>query len=470
MGSIVGRVTVSDGTGGAAIDMNALVDALDRRARQAGTDGATNVLRGMVATITEVLGGLEDRLERIEAKVADSGAAEAAEVRGSLAGVHDRLGRLEDAFVQAVESSTEGSATMVGEIRSAVHDAVASAIPEPPPPAPAPQPVAPVDTSGLERGLSELAERVAAIDNAQVLAGVSSLADTVRGLEARLERASRADEEAADADRRAVRESVAGVQAELARLSGRLANDGGEQRTLAAIGELRTVWESGSERLDRVLAAMRGSLEDGLGSATGDAPTATQLRELQSAIERAGRDDSAGRVIGLVEARLSAGLDAMVQRAESAVEASGGVREAVEAATGRIAEMTRAIEDLTATVESLGARVERETAVAIEGLGGHIVDRLAGIADQHARDSTDTRDAVLGTLRREAELLTQRVAALTQAMEAVAAALDEHARRTENTFGRRAGEVGRKLAVDFGLRPRKDEAATPSRELGRGGD
>lgn len=463
--SIVGLMTASDGTGGASIDLNSLVEALDRRARQAGTDGATNVVRGMVATITEVLGGLEDRLERIEGAVSEAGRAGAVELRGSLAGMHDRLGRLEDAFVQAVESSTESSTAMVGEIRDAVREAVASAVPEPAPPAP-PSPAP--DMSGVERQLGAVTERVAAIDNAEVMAGIGSLADVVRGLEGRVERTSRLDDEAAASERRAVRESLAAVQTELARLSARLGNDDRESQALAAIAELRTAWETGSDRVDRVLGAVRATLEERADEAAGDVPTGSQLRELQAAIERASRDDSAGRAIGLVEARLSAGLEAMVQRAETAVDASQAVRHAVEAATGRIAEMTHAVEDLAAAVESLGARVERETATAIESIGGHIVDRLGGIADQQARDTVDTRDALTGSLRREAELLTQRIAALAKAMETMTATLDDHVRRTENTFGRRAGEVGRKLAVDFGLRPRKDDEPAPARELGRG--
>jgi hypothetical protein len=457
----VGRVT--DAAPG---DIGALVEALDRRARQSGTEGATNVLRGMVATITEVLGGLEDRLERIEGTVAEAGATEAAEVRGSLAGLHDRMGRLEDAFVQAVESSTEGSDSIVSEIRAALAET------------PSVPPVAPEVAPELVRRLDDLVAKVVAFDgrlgsiepaatappDGQVLTGLANLADVVRGLEARLERMERAGND--DAATRAVQEHLTGIQAELARMSARVVENQRDDRVLGAVGELRAAWEAGHDRLDRGVGAVRNALEAGSGRTEG-ATTSAELRDLQAAIERIGRDDNAGRLVGLIEARLGAGLEAMVSRSDAAIDASRDVRDAVQAATGRVAEMADAVDALAAAVESLGARVERETAVAIEGIGGKIVDRLATIADQQSRDATSTNDTLVDALRRESELLTQRIAALTQATEAMGATLDEHVQRTENTFSRRAGDVGRRLAEDFGLRSRKDDPEA-ARELGRG--
>src|SRR5688500_9225552 len=84
----------------------ALVEALDARARQAGTEGATTVLRGMVGTLSETMGSIEDRLERVEAHVSGaapgSGETTLAEaVQSALASFNARLGRLEEAFAKA---------------------------------------------------------------------------------------------------------------------------------------------------------------------------------------------------------------------------------------------------------------------------------------------------------------------------------------------------------------------------------
>lgn len=517
-------MTDPGGAGPPATDLTNLVEALDRRARQAGTEGASTVLRGMVGTITEVLGGLEQRLDRIEGGIADAHGAGASEVQGSLAGLHDRLGRLEEAFVQAVESSAAGSDALLAEIRAAIEAST--------PDLPAPidvgrelesavretrsavaETVAGIDgrLSQLAEGIARLDERVASAetgsdkpnDDGEMLAGLAHLADVVRSLEARMERADQSRND--DQGRRALQESLVAVQTELSRLGARLGDGPRDERALAAIGELRAAWETGHDRLDRVVGAVRAAVEGEASGAAGtrDLATASQLRQLEAAIERLARNDSAGRLVGLVEARLSTGLDAMVARADSAADASARVSDAVEAATRRVAETAHAVEQLTAAVESLGARVERETSVAIEGVGSRIADRLDRIADQQSRDTEVAHDAlrseigkvsveigkvsaevaertagtgeaaaakVAEALQREAELLTQRIAVLARGVDGLRTMLEDHLRRTENTFGRKAGEMGRRLAVDFGLRAQpRDEDTGPSRELGRGG-
>ncbi len=510
-------MTDPGGAGPPATDLTNLVEALDRRARQAGTEGASTVLRGMVGTITEVLGGLEQRLDRIEGGIAEANGAGASEMQGSLAGLHDRLGRLEEAFVQAVESSTTGSDALLAEIRATIE----ASTPDPPAPVDVgrelegavretqtavAETVAGIDgrLSQLAEGIARLDERVASAettsgkphDDGEMLAGLAHLADVVRSLEARMERVDQARND--DEGLRALQESLVAVQTELSRLGGRLGDGSRDERALAAIGELRAAWEAGHDRLDRVVGAVRAAVEgDASGpSGTRDLATASQLRQLEAAIERLARNDSAGRLVGLVEARLSTGLDAMVARADSAADASARVNDAVEAAARRVAENAHAVEQLTAAVESLGARVERETSVAIEGVGSRIADRLDRIADQQSRDTEVAHDAlrseigkvsgevaertagtgetaaakVAEALQREAELLTQRIAVLAKGVDGLRTMLEDHLRRTENTFGRRAGEMGRRLAVDFGLRaqPRDDDTG-PSRELGRGG-
>lgn len=57
-------------------------------------------------------------------------------------------------------------------------------------------------------------------------------------------------------------------------------------------------------------------------------------------------------------------------------------------------------------------------------------------------------------LRRQLELLDQRTAALATALDAMRALLQAHVDDTANSLGRRAGEAGRRLASDLGLRGR----------------
>ena len=80
----------------------------------------------------------------------------------------------------------------------------------------------------------------------------------------------------------------------------------------------------------------------------------------------------------------------------------------------------------------------------------------------------DTATKVKDLLHREFEMLTQRVAAMSASLEATRTLLDQHVEDTAQSLGRRASEVGRKLAADLGFRPRKDERRDP-RELNRGG-
>ena len=109
----------------------AIVEALDVRARQAGTEGATTVLRGMLGSVSETLASIEHRLETMEARLGggDSASGLADQVQAGLGAFNIRLGRLEEAFVKAVEDSGSGTQTVVDEVRSAV---IASL----PPPAP----------------------------------------------------------------------------------------------------------------------------------------------------------------------------------------------------------------------------------------------------------------------------------------------------------------------------------------------
>ncbi len=82
--------------------------------------------------------------------------------------------------------------------------------------------------------------------------------------------------------------------------------------------------------------------------------------------------------------------------------------------------------------------------------------RVAVVTPAPAPARDDGR--LLAALRAESELLTQRVAALAVGVEATRSLLEQHVEDTEQTVGRKAGELGRRLAADFGLRTKGRES------------
>ena len=103
-----------------------------------------------------------------------------------------------------------------------------------------------------------------------------------------------------------------------------------------------------------------------------------------------------------------------------------------------------------------------------------LTQRLASASPASSPAPSTDLDEVLDRLdhavRREAELLTQRVAALAVGVEASRVLLEQHLQDTENSLGRKAGEVTRRLAADFGIRSRRSGPGgrRDPRELGSG--
>ncbi len=62
---------MSDAGRATPANVSALVEALDERARQAGSEGATTAVKGVLASVAESLRGIESRLERLEEQVAE---------------------------------------------------------------------------------------------------------------------------------------------------------------------------------------------------------------------------------------------------------------------------------------------------------------------------------------------------------------------------------------------------------------
>lgn len=109
--------------------VSALVEAIDARARQAGSEGAATLLRGTLSSVSEVLTAIQDRLDRLEDLVADrpeSVTSISDQVQAGLASFNARLARLEEAFVRAVEDSGSGT-DVVDQLRQTVMRALQEA-------------------------------------------------------------------------------------------------------------------------------------------------------------------------------------------------------------------------------------------------------------------------------------------------------------------------------------------------------
>ena len=120
-------------------NVSALVDAIDVRAKQAGAEGATEVMQRMLGSVSDVLAAISDRLDHVEDLLGSderrggggaggSGAVVEA-VQAGLTSFNARLGRLEEAFVQAVDDSGSGTQSVVDEVRTVVTRALEEAVP-----------------------------------------------------------------------------------------------------------------------------------------------------------------------------------------------------------------------------------------------------------------------------------------------------------------------------------------------------
>lgn len=504
-------------------NINALVEAIDARARQAGSDGAATLLRGMIGSVSEVLASIQDRLDRMEDLLAEgaggsaggaTGGALAEQVQAGLATFNARLGRLEEAFVQAVEDSGSGTDAVVDQLRRTIVEAISEHQPPPAPPAPPPVDLGPQ----LEEVMNPIRAR---------LTGLEQLI-RARG------------EERTD--------PVAPIRAALAPIAERL--DGLEIA-------VRSANDTNSERIARIdaatapLATQVAALAAAPKEEQEDRPPLLDpelVARLEATIEQLGRDEATAKVVALVEERVGAGVQAVVERSEAtgrAVDALGeaqaelrrrvdDVARAVEAAAtgqqrmaedtaeaanqrlgGRFSTLGDRISGLDARLDTIVARLtdaeppaaavdHTETLQRIEQALAkpppvdhsetlqRIEQAVAKLAD--AADDITTRltaleerpppppppppppapqpvddQRVVDTVRREAEMLTQRVAALAVGVEAARALLQQHVEETENSLGKKASVVTRKLAADFGLGNRRGRGGgRDRRQLGTG--
>lgn len=352
---------MSEASGGTtSANVNAIVEALDRRAKQAGVEGAEVVVQSAIRSVSEALDAIEDR-----------------------------LARLETAFVRALEGS--------------------SVAPEAPPPAPAVDLTPVVERlEAIERRVAELGSSPADVDLGAWVAALDELMPAA-----------------------APAAPTPPVSVDLTPVLERL--DAIDRR----VGEL-----GGGSPADVDLGAWVAALEAAMPSTPPPrapqpapvdlTPVLERLDDLEEELRttRSAPTTHPGQLVSLVEERLGAGLSAIVNRTESALQ--------------NVAELHEANERIARRLEALDSSVR-----AIEVDAGAVTE------------------PVLHGVQQQFELLTQRVAALHVGVEATRAMLDQHVQDTANSLGRKAGEVGRRLAADFGLRTKRSDPSR-TREIGPG--
>ena len=468
-------------------NVSALVEALDARARQAGSEGAASLVRGMLGTVAETLGTVEERLERIESQVTgaagDNSVVDA--VQSSLSAFNTRLGRLEEAFVQAVEESGSGTQAVVDQIRQVV----ASSLPQQSPSA------------------SELLGPV-----------LDALTNRLDRLEAAFDRRMTALEERPAPEFPPFPEfpefpempppaAPVDLQPVLDRLDAIERRPMPEPPSFPDIDVRGPVADALAPLLERI-----GQVEEQL-TRLADAPPPeppappldpSLVDRLDQAATVLARDERGAKLIALVEERIAAVVRAVAERADAArndvatlrdeqaalAKQLDDVRAAARAATDAVVQgfdrsgrdVQQSLDRSTEEVQRSTEELRRELRATSDKVAASVADSMApvaGVATQleELRDRLGELDArvmaagdasvVVDALRREAELLTQRVAALAVGVEATRSMVEHLADASEASLGRRAGEVGRRLAHDLGLRPRRP-APRRERELGRG--
>jgi outer membrane murein-binding lipoprotein Lpp len=519
-----------------ANNVAALVEAIDARARVAGSEGAATLLRGMIGSVSEALGEVQDRIERVEDLLTDRPAPEAAlidQISTSLQSFHSRLGRLEEAFVQAVEDSGSGTDAVVEQVRGIVASALRDA---PPPPAAlaVPDEQARASLYRIETALTRFAAD-------RLPDPIPVLDAAVDRLGARLDALEQLARALADAPPPAapdppdlstpLEEALAPLRAKLTGLE-QLIRARGDDRP-DQTGAFRAALAPIAERLDGLELAARGAdgASDERSRRLDAVPTRLSgldekmkqlvekvsepqpsldlevLARLEEAVDALARGESAARLVQLVEERLGAAVRAMSDRADSTRRAIDELEESRAADRHRMDDLASAVRALAGTIarlpEQTGEVAGQQMAGRLSTLGDRLEGldarldgadaRLAGIDDNVAAvheklgplgqldrldrldrlaaapfDVSQVVDAITGSVRREAELLTQRVAALAVGVEAARVMLEQHVEETENSIGRRAGEMTRRLAADFGIRKPRTSPRRDPRELGPG--
>lgn len=134
---------------------------------------------------------------------------------------------------------------------------------------------------------------------------------------------------------------------------------------------------------------------------------------------------------------------------------------------GMFTSFTEVLGDLEGRLESIEAALRHgppDLNARLAGLERSVLElsdavRSQAGAPRPAPAPADTANgnelaALAAVVRAQSELLDQRTAALAAAIDALRVLLQTHVDDTAQSIGRRAGEAGRRLASDLGLRAR----------------
>ena len=511
--------------GPAAPSVQALLDALDARSRTQAEDAAGRLLGHALDRVGEALASIEQRLGTLEAK------GDNAAVFTQVVELGARLERFEQAFYRAVSEGGDGSdvvrnietvirqgtgdyvkaleslrerqqaeleamrATLEEVVRHETQAAAQTA---------GPAQAEPVDLTPLIVRLDEVSAKIQRPTT-------DAMRELAERLEAQLDRLHESfprlnelrqswnDELRPVADRlQAVEEAVgrtADVPANLPEVASRL--EGAVERLAglegqlherdAALGQLDGRMEGLESRVRAHLAGLTERVEGVMGAVAGigQQPEGDLLGEVTAVLAAlpdafaAPEIPSADEIAKAVRAILPA------PPAQTEVPSAEDIASAVRAAlAGELAALREpagsdpALEQLRNDIQALAAKempaveIPRVEVPTADEIAERVVASLPAPAEPPAVPDIpsveDMAAKVRDVLHREFELLTQRVAAMQSSLEATRTLLDQHVEDTAQSLGRRATEVGRKLAADLGFRPRKEERREP-RGLNRGG-
>ena len=341
----------------------ALVDAIDTRARQAGSEGASAVMQRMLGSVTEVLSGIQDRLDQLEDAVSAAagagggGAALVEAVQSGLATFNARLGRLEEAFVQAVDESGSGTQAVVDEVRTVV----TRALEESPAASGVDTSIDPETRDALTRIEAALSGLVAARDerSAQevITMALVALGERLDGLERRLVVAV---QQHASVEAKADL-STLDLGPQLAPLVERL--DAAEARSEAAETSRR-------EAVDATLAPLLDRLDD-LDRRMGDTP-----RAVTTSVES---------VLGVVQARIADLEQLLRDRATEPIDPTTAVRAALAPVLERMDGLDASNRATAARASEGVGRVDASLA-ALPGRFTSLEERLSAVVSSLAEE------------------------------------------------------------------------------------
>jgi hypothetical protein len=426
---------------------------------EARTDGLVDLLTSLARDLVNLQGEvattarLPAAVDQLGIRLEETAAGAAAE-RQAFAAKLDEAAALAASLPDALTAATAGLPDAISastaELTAAITEATAG-LPDAITEATAGLPAAVAAASGADREAV-----LARVD--KMLAAFTTEAESLRSdVSSRLERA-----EAAPTELVARVEEFVGIQfGELARR---------EDAVAMALSDVRTALEQAGPdealagHIDRIRTVVEGHHGDIVG-------LREALRVMFESVERAGNVSSQVAEL-LLENRAS--LNREFERLQGTLSGqsaeSSDLGDRVLAALATTEQLDgRLGERLDATANSVQRMVQDSLRDLLQAVRADVQTLAATGQDPAQLDAVTTR--ISESVQRESELLTQRVAALSVAVDALRTTLDSHVEETAHSIGRKASEVGRRLAADLGIRgtPKKPDKGAKDRSLGPGG-